>query len=395
MRKYNIYSFAHNPWDGPWMNRQQVLSRLGRRGHNVIYSNGAFMIWDRKSEKMKQAFWKAGWETKNNVKIIQPGKFFFRWPRFRQWDEFVIKRHISIMKKAANNLKSRRDNEIYFTFHPSFIPYLNKSKEYNLVYYVYDAYSLYQDWNRELADKERKIVRQASVIFAVTQQMADLLPREAQGKTYIIPNGADVDLFSTGCSQPCPVDLSMVPRPRIGYIGNITSKVDLSLVAEIAEQKPDWNWVFIGRVLPKSKEQWFDDYSYQGWKKCMQAQNIFFFGEKPLHELPAYMAHMDVNTMCYRSHGSGWWKAIYPLKLHEYLAVGRPVVSANIESVKPFTHVCDIVTTPNGWIAAIERGLLGGTGSFKSRQGVAKQNSWDERVDQIEALLFKYFFANK
>ena len=73
------------------------------------------------------------------------------------------------------------------------------------------------------------------------------------------------------------------------------------------------------------------------------------------------------------------------MKLHEYLAAGRPVVSADIESVRPFAHVLDIVASPRDWLTAIEAAIQGGgPGTTADRKAVARDNSWDHRVATLE-----------
>ena len=130
-------------------------------------------------------------------------------------------------------------------------------------------------------------------------------------------------------------------------------------------------------------------YAVAGWEMCRQLPNIHFLGEKHYTELPAYMSHMDVNTMCYRSTGEGWWKDIYPLKMHEYLASGKPVVSAALQSVQPFSHVIDIAQTTEEWGAALKLALSGGVGTVEERREVAEENSWDRRVNQLDGWLLE------
>jgi hypothetical protein len=92
--------------------------------------------------------------------------------------------------------------------------------------------------------------------------------------------------------------------------------------------------------------------------------------------------------MCYRTDGEGWWKSIYPLKLHEYLASGKPVISAPLASVQPFAHVVEIANSVADWISAIEHALShGGLASPGERLAVANKNTWDLRVDQLEQWL--------
>ena len=93
--------------------------------------------------------------------------------------------------------------------------------------------------------------------------------------------------------------------------------------------------------------------------------------------------------MCYRTEG-GWWVAGYPLKMHEYLAGGGPIISSDLSAVRPFSQVIDIAHTPDEWTAAIERALTsGGVGTPEQRRAVAHENTWDQRVDQLEEWLLK------
>jgi hypothetical protein len=100
---------------------------------------------------------------------------------------------------------------------------------------------------------------------------------------------------------------------------------------------------------------------------------------------------MDVNTMCYRTDPGGWWEDVSPLKLYEYLAVGRPVISADLEVLHSLGDVLTIASNAPEWIAAIEKELAGaGTGSPASRRAATNGHSWDDIVAQIETWILEY-----
>jgi hypothetical protein len=104
---------------------------------------------------------------------------------------------------------------------------------------------------------------------------------------------------------------------------------------------------------------------------------------------------MDVNVMCYRVDDRVWTEGIYPLKLHEYLAAGRPVVSADLPSVRPFGRVVQIASGVAEWQAALASALEGGgAGSIEERQALARANTWDRRVCELERWLIEMVHSN-
>jgi len=144
-------------------------------------------------------------------------------------------------------------------------------------------------------------------------------------------------------------------------------------------------WVIIGPVMRDQFESFPGNTEFQaGLATCDQLDNVHFLGAKPYYVLPSYTTHMDVNTMCYRNVSGGWWTAIYPLKLHEYLAAGKPVVGTNLDVLQEFRSVVAIAETAEDWLRALSEAVdAGGTGTKPERQTVALQNSWGSRVEDL------------
>ena len=97
------------------------------------------------------------------------------------------------------------------------------------------------------------------------------------------------------------------------------------------------------------------------------------------------MHHFDINTMIYKSNRSGWASSGYPLKLHEYLAAGKTVISSNIEAVRSFSDVVSIAEGIDEWVDNIKILLNESNSSdlVAKRKKVAKNNTWECRTESI------------
>ena len=383
-----ILAFAPNPWDDVfWMNRQHILSRLAARGWPVVYSMGALNVWQRAGERWRRAHWLGHFDEMDGVLVDRPGRIPPRWQRSRTWDTLALRYHAGrlIGAHSADGEKGK----IAFLFHPQFWPYVEYLEPCRVVLHLYDVYWRMGAWTSALQDNLEQLVERADLLTASSEAIANALPGIGVNKARVLPNAVDLDLFLRDEAPPCPRDLQEIPRPRIANLGQLNRKIDYPLIAEIARRKPDWHWVLVGGLAEDAIGQ--DPEARNGWDACKVLANVHYLGEKPRRDVPAYAYHMDINVICYRIREDDWVVSGYPNKLHEYLAVGHPVIAAPQESIKThFSHVVDIADSVEEWIAAIRRALNeGGVANVEVRRAVAMENSWDKRLDLLERWLFE------
>jgi glycosyltransferase involved in cell wall biosynthesis len=114
--------------------------------------------------------------------------------------------------------------------------------------------------------------------------------------------------------------------------------------------------------------------------------NVYMLGSKARELLPNYIKGLDVCMMCYRT--DGWARYIYPLKLHEYLASGKPVIGPPLMSLREFREVVRIADTPEKWVEGIEAALNDHDVALaQKRIQVAYENRLEKRIETIEEAL--------
>lgn len=377
------YAFSTNAWQGPWMNRQQLLSRLGHRGWPVIYSTGVPSVWERNSTSWRMAPLFGRQYESDGVRVDIAGRFLPVWPSRPRYNDWVVARYCAALKRRGRVPRGREG--IAYLFLPEFLSYAHSLGCRYLVYHAVDDYAQTSGWTREMERLQEAAVARADLVLATTEDTLSRLPAGGSAPRRVLHNGADVAAFASGPGLPCPEDLARIPHPRICYVGVLNLKVDFNVIAAIARARPAWQWVMVGPTIRGLGHPSSDPKLAEGYEICCRLSNVHFLGTKTVGELPAYVGHADVNVMCYRHQEAGWWNAGYPLKLHEYLAAGRPVVSAPLTSVKPFAHVVDLAGSDVEWMRALDRAFLhGGVGTLEGRRAVAWENTWDLRVDQLE-----------
>src|SRR5262249_8044177 len=138
------------------------------------------------------------------------------------------------------------------------------------------------------------------------------------------------------------------PAPRIGYVGVIKRQLDFALLRSLAERRSDWSFVLIGplRHFPGDEAE---------IEELTGKPNIHLLGYQDVAALPAYQGLLDVCTMPYRV--NAYTDCIYPLKLHEYLASGKPIVATPIRTLKDFSTVVSLASGVDAWVASLESSL--------------------------------------
>ena len=236
----------HQPW---WMSRQQLMSRLADRGWPVVYSNGPFSTWDRGSKRWQDASMLGSTERfpckgGGHVLLEHSPRLLTTWPRSGLLSCVVCGAYAARLRRLARRYGNAAP--IVFLNAPGLVSVAEKVSPQGIVLYVNDQWRRLSGWTAEADTQLERAVARSSLIVSVAETMAEDLPGDGPGRSRILPHGVDVGAFTGSAHAPCPEDLASIPRPRLGYVGRISNKVDFELIDAIAGQRPDWHWVLIG-----------------------------------------------------------------------------------------------------------------------------------------------------
>ena len=382
VRGIGIVALAPNNWRGQWVNRQHLLTRLGRHWP-VVYSSGAWTVWDRGSDAWRRAPCISRFIDQDNVCLDEPSRWLLRWPRVARWDNTIVGMHARGLRRKVHTLGARQ--AIAYVFHPMFAPYVEHLGAVRLVYHAYDLFDHQPSWSSELEKAERELLRRADLVIVPSDALAEELSKKVDRGIHVLLNAANVDSYVQASHNPTadPPDLASIPHPRIGYVGSLHPQLDYPLVLEIARARPNYHWVMIG---PIQRSQ--DVFRNAAFQAISSLPNVHLLGEKRHDEVAAYTVKMDVNVMIYETSNSSWTRVAYPLKLHEYLGSGRPVVSVDLPMVRTLSHVVRFASGPTDWINALDAAIAsGGTGTTAERQDAAAGHSWEGRAQVLQGWL--------
>ena len=182
----------------------------------------------------------------------------------------------------------------------------------------------------------------------------------------------DIKHFGRACAddERVPRDIAGLPRPIIGFFGLIESWIDLELVAHLAEQRPKWSFLMIGRVaVPEDN--------------VPRLPNLHFLGRRCYEDLPDYGRHFDVAIIPYKLtrqviHAN-------PLKLREYLAMGKPIVSVRTPETEKFGDVVGIAENREDFLVRLDRVVREPRTPEAVRKSIDRvaSSSWEARVAEV------------
>lgn len=375
-----MLSLGPNSWFGPWMNRQQLLSRFPDN-FNILYSQGLFQSWELGNKQWRSANTFSDFQKSDRVTIHVKGKFPVKFKSGSFLDRVMVS---MMLDKWKRELDWRDGEGVGYFFSPEFTDYARYLKPKCIVYHVYDQFQSLPGWTKSNDINHRWMLDHADIVIASSEMIAKSLEKLSGREVSLVENGVDFSAFSA--NYDVPDEFEDISDPKIVYTGNINRKIDLPLIYRLSIERPDWKWFFIGRVNN------LDEVTERFYKKLLHRDNVFFLGYKSVSELPSYVTNSSVNIMNYRLGKGLWSDSGYPLKLNEYLAAGRPIVSCNIQAVQRYSEVISVAKTDEDWLSLLNSGINERNQSMVCRRvNIARENSWESKVDSIcELILDKY-----
>jgi len=242
--------------------------------------------------------------------------------------------------------KVRRGPLQVWSFTPDIAYLLDAFPAEKVLYYCVDDFASFTGYDREqVLRDEADLCRRADLVVtssrALQETKAPLNPN-----TILVPHGVDYAHFSKAVTDnlPVPEDVKGIPHPILGFFGLIRDWVDLGLLTEVAERRPDWHIVLIG-----------DADSNVNLAAYRAISNMHFLGRRPYADLPAYCRCFDVGLIPFKV--NELTKSVNPIKLREYLAAGLPVVSTPLPEVSRHDPPVEVADTPERWGTTVEMAL--------------------------------------
>jgi len=203
--------------------------------------------------------------------------------------------------------------------------------------------------------------------------------RKLHSNVHLVENAADVTYF--GQVQSTGTDVAdlvkKLPRPVVGYLGTIHRHTDIELLHHIAQSRPEWSILVVG---PQMDTELLRSSLFQRFREL---PNTHLTGWMATDEVPGYFKGVDVCVIPYRT-DSEFNRYVNPNKLHEYTAMGKPVVSTDIPCVHSHADIIYIAGTREEFVDCIEQALADdGPDRIAQRLRRAQENSWERRAGRV------------
>ncbi|MBM3251225.1 MAG: glycosyltransferase [Candidatus Omnitrophica bacterium] len=380
----DIVCISSIDWDFIWQGHQEIMSSLARDGNRVLFIENtgarAAGIKDITRIIKRVKNWFAGVEgireVEENLFVFSPILLPFPYLRFAQW----VNRHLilSILEKWFKIMSFT--NPIVWAFLPTPLTLdIIDNLNYRLViYYCIDNFRVSSAAAKKIKNSEIKLLKKADLVFVTSKALYNYCS-QYNDRIYNFPFAVNFQQFQEIRLKkyPPPAEMEKINRPVIGYVGGIHKWLDLHLIKEAATNYPQYSFVFIGPVQA--------DVSL-----LANLKNIYFLGAKNHGQLPDFINNFDVCLIPYLI--TDYTNNVYPTKLNEYHALGKPVVSTALPEVIDFNQENDrlvfIGRNYQEFISHISNALNdSGDNLIEKRIACAKRNSWAARIREMENLV--------
>ncbi len=392
MQGETLLCMATRAWDSLWRSTQQVLSRIAAQNRVLYFEPGrnpdrplAAELW---RNLPNYASLRAREVQPQLTVIATPSclplaRGFLPAGVLQATAPWLIKANARILLwQVRRAIKAYGvESPILWLYEPRQVGLIGKCGEKLVCYYNYDDFPEFAHNRRIrqlLRQLDNELVSRSDIVFTTSRGQWQLR-HGVNPDTYLIPNGVDFSLFNRALDIGTDMapDIAPLRRPIVGYVGWLGYQIDVDLLLYVAEACPECTLVLVGPdCLAEDARQ----------RRLRGLPNVRFLGRKQMRELPGYLKAVDVALIPYVI--GDHTLTVYPLKLHEYLAAGRPVVATALPELQPFRQVVRIADTYEQYVRQIREAMADRDPlAVEGRVAVARENTWEQRVAEIYRVL--------
>lgn len=392
----DIIMLALPRWDGAYSSTAYSLAKEFSRNHRVFYIDNPFTVKDflsgyknRQVQYRKNALLtgRSSYTTINPnlvavtprltlpINFLPPGSIY---EGFSAFNDRILFRTIKRMLKdykITDFIFINSFNPFYARVWPSFF------KPSLYIYHTVDDISHSRYVQKHGPRLENQEIRRADVTFATSTELKRL-KSDLTDHIYYLPNAADASLFkhSLNGSFDVPEEIRHAQKPIVVYTGHLDERLDYDLLRYVFKAHPDKLFLMIG-PFSMGKEL---------YDELAAFPNVLFTGKKDISELPRYLHFAKCTIIPFKC--NTLTRSIYPLKVNEYLAAGKPVVSTAFSpDIMTFKGTIEIAADPEEFSQAIATSILSDSADkIKDRQCAADENTWEARASSFWSVVRNY-----
>jgi teichuronic acid biosynthesis glycosyltransferase TuaH len=247
------------------------------------------------------------------------------------------------------------------------------------IYYFKDFLQGFKYWKKHATVMEPELIKKVDAVVA-NSTFYDEYCQTLTEKSYYIGQGCDLRLFVKNKERKVPEDMKHISGPIIGYVGVLDAeRLDEKIIKVIARENSAWNIVLVG-----PSDEFFKQSSLH------QYTNIHFLGWKHINELPDYIEAFDI---CMNPQSiNNITRGNYPLKIDEYLAMGKPVVATRTKAMKLFENYTYLADKPEEYPSLIRKALLENNKEKENQRiDFANSHTWENCVSEIYKVMSAHF----
>ncbi len=310
--------------------------------------------------------WFSGYKIINGIYVINPFRIpFIKYKFVNKVNEIILELYLKYYFRKFHISKP-----IFWVLNVLYADLLKKMDKKALIYYVSDDYAYFSGNNSQVFnDYEKRMLFYSDGVITVHRKLYERMSKTHKNVINIL-NSTNPYQFLNCKSKDIPEDLKKIKKPIVGYCGKIEDWIDIDLIKECAMRYPDYSFVLIGPAKVNTEI-------------LKNIPNIYLLGRKSYNEVPIYLNNFDICVSPFVKN-KVTESMDFPLKIVEYFATGKPVVSINTNSPEKYIDSFQLCYTREDFVREVGLALQKDNKQLRERRRqIALENSWEKRAEEL------------